>query len=236
MLRKIMFIAIAALIFTSCGLYNSASINDLQLGTTKQQIDAQFGYPLRMLSMGNVGGAYSEVYEYKIRSSVYALEYVSNRLNFVELLYEYDEYYPPNPSPDYRPVRPPGNSGRPDKPGNGGGNTRPPANSGGINRPPSNRPDGSNNQGRPPMDQSKPSEPAKPASPTRPTEPAKPASPAKPAEPTKPESGSNRPTTGRQTGGSRSSSSKSEETNNVSTNSSTDRNTSSGRASSGGSR
>ena len=237
-----MFIAIAALIFTSCGLYNSTSINDLQLGTTKQQVDDQFGYPLRMLSMGNVGGAYSEVYEYKIRNSVYALEYVSNRLNFVELLYEYDEYYPSNPSPSYPPSgRPSGRPEKPHNPGNGGGNVRPPANSGGINRPPTNRTDGNNSTGRPPMDQ-KPSEPTRPTTPARPSEPVrpatptKPAEPAKPVEPTKPETNTNRPSTGRQTGGSRNSTTRSEETNNTSTDSSTNRNTSSGRASSGGSR
>ena len=230
-----MFIIIAALIFTSCGLYNSTSINDLQLGSTKQQVDAQFGYPLRMLSMGNVGGAYSEVYEYKIRSSVYALEYVSNRLNFVEFLYDYEEYSPSRPLPNYPTNRPPVKPEKPNQPGNGSGNVRPPTNTGGINRPPTNRPDGNTSSGRPSTN-TKPSEPTKPTSPAKPTAPARPTEPAKPAEPAKPET--NRPSTGRQTSGSRESSSQGEETKSTSSSSSssTDRDTSSGRASSGGSR
>lgn len=182
MLKKIFCLLITVGVFTSCGLYNSGSINDLQLGATKQEVDSRFGYPLRMLSMGNVGGVYSEVYEYKIRSSVYALEYVGNRLNHVEFMYEYDDYYPNTPPPSY--------PNRPNRPGGGGSNVKPPSNNG-NNRPESNRPgSGGTGIGRPPTTQEKPN------------------TSTKPAEPAKPETGTGtgRPSTGRPTSVSRESS------------------------------
>lgn len=156
MLKRIIFLMITVVALSSCGLYKGQSINDLQLGTTKQQVDSQFGYPLRMLSMGNVGGVYSEVYEYKISRSVYALEYVGNRLNHVEFMYDYDDYYPTNP-PNYKPS--------PGRPGGGGSNVRPPSTGGNTKPQQPSRPGTGGSTGRPPSggSQDKPTLTTRPA-------------------------------------------------------------------------
>lgn len=144
-MKKLVYIALIALIFTACGVYTT-DLNRLTTGMSKAQVEAMMGRPDRILSVNDTRDGYQEVLQYSTsRGEVYALEFWNDYLTGYEHLYD-DAPYIPAPAPpmyvpDYgrpviiindRPGRPsrPSRPSRPNRPNSGyesrpSGNTRP---------------------------------------------------------------------------------------------------------------
>lgn len=118
MLKKLIYILVIIFFVSACKT-SSYSVNSLQLGMSKSEVDQMFGQPVRFVMMSDKDGDYVSAYEYRIRSGLYELEFVNDRLSTVVLLS--DNYsspspvYYPTPQPVYVYPAHPGNRPRYDQ-------------------------------------------------------------------------------------------------------------------------
>lgn len=164
-MKKLLFILVIIVSMSACGTYTSfSSLDEIQVGMTKQQVEYRIGRPVAVISVQRTPDGLFEALEYQTRyNEILALEFWNNHLVNFEVLYDgyYHNYIPPRYPPAFlppsgRPIiivkpgynRPNRPYPKPEKPWGEQNRPRPPK-PGYPDRPTTTRPDG-NSSVRPP--------------------------------------------------------------------------------------
>ena len=94
----------------SCGIYKTLTVDRLQLGMSRADVENIFGHPEKVLIVSMTEHGYQDILAYKIGNDVYMLEFMNDQLIRYEFLREDVVYlpHPPLPPPLHppQPVRP----------------------------------------------------------------------------------------------------------------------------------
>ena len=103
-MKKSVFQFLPLIFLVGCGIFKTITVDQLQMGMTKADVNNIFGPPEKRLVGSLTEHGYQEILAYRIGSNdIYALEFMDDRLVRYEFLREDVVYVPP---PPMRPVYP----------------------------------------------------------------------------------------------------------------------------------
>ena len=100
-MKKSVFLLLPIIFLVACGIYKPITVDRLQLGMTKADVENIFGRPEKILLVSLTEHGQQEILAYKIGyNDLYTLEFMNDQLLRYEFLREYMAYEP-------RPLPPP---------------------------------------------------------------------------------------------------------------------------------
>jgi len=110
------FLILPLIFLMSCGIYKTLTVDRLQLGMSREEVENIFGRPEKVLIVSMIEQGRQDILAYKIGNDVYILEFLNDHLIRYEFLHvavanvPLPPPPPPLPPPSFyspQPVRPP---------------------------------------------------------------------------------------------------------------------------------
>ena len=112
-MKKTFLLFLPMLFLVTCGIYKTVTVDRLQLGMSRAEVEDIFGRPEKILVVSMTEHGRQEILAHKIGNDIYSLEYMNDQLVRYEFLREDVVYVPRPPLPpvvfvqeDHPPVRP----------------------------------------------------------------------------------------------------------------------------------
>ena len=104
-MKKTLFFLLPLIFLMACGIYKTVTVERLQLGMSRAEVEGIFGRPEKILLVSMTEQGCQEILAYKIGNDIYTLEFIGDQLLRYEFLREDVVYVPPPPLPPTpRPV------------------------------------------------------------------------------------------------------------------------------------
>jgi len=102
-MKKIFILLLPLIFLIACGVLKTVTVERLQLGMNRSEVEDIFGGPQKVLIVGMTEYGRQEILAYKIGNDIYVLEFMDDQLIRYEFLREDVVYVPPPPPPSHRP-------------------------------------------------------------------------------------------------------------------------------------